>query len=407
MPEANQFRHQPYPSKPSAPVVFRSLDSGIPDDRTFPELHTTLKVGRVILVHGTFMGDDPFGVVETLKSFAKEVPALAAVLSGAADSVARHTRPFLAHLARDLGNYTPAFRDRFQNLVGDDPRVELMDPTWSSENHHLARADLAVRLLDQLLQRPLIAGQKTLLWGHSHAGNGFAILSNLLANDRKSVQKFFSAIGPIEGGHWSRVQRALSASATPHPLAKSVLVATFGTPVRYGWDTTGLDGLVHLNFHRIFDQQNPERARPLFPLYSISEVLGATWGDWVQTFAIAGTDVPSIPGARAIQQLELLLEGSLEAPVHDWDTRLIASQRVRDACARWKHGTRCHADGVNLLVDYKESGETLFLGMPIEAAAMGHGVATSVHWLPAHLDAIVTAFQGRETPLTPLRPDGR
>jgi hypothetical protein len=117
--------------------------------------------------------------------------------------------------------------------------------------------------------------------------------------------------------------------------------------------------------------------------------------------------VPSIPGARAIQQLELLLEGSLEAPVHDWDTRLIASQRVRDACARWKHGTRCHADGVNLLVDYKESGETLFLGMPIEAAAMGHGVATSVHWLPAHLDAIVTAFQGRETPLTPLRPDGR
>jgi hypothetical protein len=394
MPAANQFHHQPYPSTPSSPVIFRTLNSSIPDNTRFPELHTTLQVGRVILVHGTFMGDDPFGIVETLKSFAKEVPTLAAMLNGIADSFAKHTRPFFAHLARDLGNYTPGFRDRFQQLVGDDPRVELMDPSWSSENHHLARADLAVRLLDQLLQRPLMAGQKTLLWGHSHAGNGFAMLSNLLANDRRAVQKFFSAVGPIEGDHWSRVQRALSSSATPHPLAKSVLVATFGTPVRYGWDTTGVDGLVHLNFHRIFDPQTPERARPLFPLYPLSEVLNATWGDWVQTFAIAGTDVPSLPGARAIQELELLLEGNLEPPVHDWDTRLIASQRVRNACARWKQGTRCHADGINLLVDYQPSGRILFPNISLEAAAMGHGVATSVNWLPAHLDAIVKAFKG-------------
>ncbi len=391
MPEANHFQHQSYPPVPSGPVLFQTLDSRT-HAPAFPELHATLKVGRVILVHGTFMGEDPFGIVRTLQSFADDLPAFAKLLRGIADSLAKRTRPMITSLARDLGNYTSGFRDRFQTLVGDDPRIELLDPTWSSENHHFARADLAVRLLDQMLRRPLMGGQKTLLWGHSHAGNGFALLSNLLANDRDSVRQFFQAAGAPQAEHWVRVQQALANAATPHPLANSLLVATFGTPVRYGWDTTGLAGLVHLNFHRVYDSERPERARPLFPPYALPEVLAADWGDWVQTFAIAGTDVPSLPEATAIHSLGALLESGLAAPAHDWDTRLIASARVRDACARWKQGTRCHADGVNLLVDYHESGVRTFPGIPIELSAMGHGVATSIHWLPAHLQAVVHAF---------------
>lgn len=147
----------------------------------------------MILVHGTFMGDDPFGIADALKSVAESVPWLAGQLNRFAEVSQEKMRPFTASVTGDVGNYHEPFRQRFQDLVGDDPQVELLSPTWSGQNHHLARADLAVRLLHRLLTRPLLADQNVLLWGHSHAGNAFALLTNLLANHQPSVAQFFDA----------------------------------------------------------------------------------------------------------------------------------------------------------------------------------------------------------------------
>lgn len=66
----------------------------------------------------------------------------------------------------------------------------------------------------------------------------------------------------------------------------------------------------------------------------------------------------------------------LPLPGLTFDTQLIPGEYLQHLCARWKTGTRCHADGHNLLVDYQPSGRTV-LGQPIEASVFGHGVATT------------------------------
>ena len=393
MPVGNQFRHQSYPTHPVTPPVLHTLQTTPPVAGSAAELHTDLAFDQVIIVHGTFLGDDPFGISATLQALAQDSPApAAAALRGTADLLLRTTRPILSRSVRDLGNYTADFRDTFQSLVGDDPQVELLQPTWSSENHHFARADLAVRLLHRLLLHPPAPGRRTLLWGHSHAGNAFALLSNLLAGG-PAVQQFFNAVGPRNETHWQAVRSELAHAPQPHPLAATVAAVTFGTPVRYGWDPSGLNAILHVSFHRPFDPARPEVARPLFPPWSPLDVATARWGDWVQTFAIADTDLNTGKSAEINQRLNTLLESELDEPAPEPETRLILSRRLRRLCSRWKHGTRCHTDGQNMLVDYQPSGQFTFPAIPIELAALGHGVATAVHWLPAHLQLIITALR--------------
>ncbi|HRA88611.1 MAG TPA: hypothetical protein PK992_11080, partial [Planctomycetaceae bacterium] len=193
MPADNRFQHQLYPTETAVAPAFRVLEADAGLDADFHRLHTVLKIGRVVVVHGTFMGDDPFGIADTLKAVAESAPLLAGQFNRVAELSLEKTQPFALGLTGDIGNYTDAYRVRFQELVGHDPRVELFSPTWSGQNHHLARADLAVRLFHQLLLRPLLPDQNVLLWGHSHAGNAFALLTNLLANHKPTVAKFFEA----------------------------------------------------------------------------------------------------------------------------------------------------------------------------------------------------------------------
>lgn len=392
MPLHNRFQHQVYPTTPAVPPILKTLECVKATDGEFSRLHSAHRVGRVILVHGTFMGDDPLGPAETLKSLASEMPLIAGSLEKLAEILRQNSRPITASVIKDLGNYTPEYRDTFQRLVGDDPQVELLEPPWSSQNHHLARADLAVRLLRQLSERPLPFDQKILLWGHSHAGNAFALLTNLLANDRHAVTKFFDAAGSQSEPHWAGVRNLLLNSPSPHPLAGKLAIVTFGTPVRYGWDTSGCDSLIHVTHHCPYDEANPWIAKPLFPPYSSNEVLNAVWGDWIQAFAIAGTDVTSVPSRVSNERLTSLLEANLPEPQHGLDTRMLATKRLRDTCVRWKSGTRCHSDGQNVLVEYLPSGSLTPFGRPIEISLLGHGVSTSLKWLPTHLSIVTEAL---------------
>ena len=392
MPAENHFLHQQYPTDPVVTPVLRTLGSDDALETDFSKLHTALKIGRIVLVHGTFMGNDPFGIAEILKSVAESSPLLAGQLTWLAGMSLEKTRPFTTSVTGDVGNYPESFRKRFQELVGDDPQIELLNPAWSGQNHHLARADLAVRLLHQLLVRPLLPDQNVLYWGHSHAGNAFALLTNLLANHRASVAEFFDAAAQGGLAHWDKVRTHLESSPSPHPLARRVLIAGFETPVRYGWDTNGCARLVHVTFHRPYDAESPTRTKPLFPPQLPGDVVSAKWGDWVQAFAIAGTDVASMPTRAINQNLATILEANLPELQHGLDTRFITPKRVRDACVRWKSGTRCHTDGMNFLVDYELSGDLSSIGRPLELSLLGHGVATTIRWLPTHLKLVMEAM---------------
>lgn len=388
MPSQNQFRHQSYPTVPSRPPAFFRLQVDDSEDVDFSVLHTSLRLRRVILVHGTFMGDDPLAAATTLSAISGSVPAMQSALQSLASKIRSSTKPITDRVTGDVGNYTDEFCDHFQQLVGDDPVVELLQPPWSGQNHHLARADLAVQLFCRLADLQPNSDQRVLLWGHSHAGNAFAILTNLLANEPASVRRFFTAAGSQEP-HWQRAQEILAGSTTPHPWAANVLIAAFGTPVRYGWDSSGYASLLHVLHHCSDNDERSITTKPLFPAYSPADVVTARYGDWVQAFGIAGTDTQPPILTDAHVRMSELLESGLEQPEHDLDTRFIIPERFRDLCARWKTGTRCHSDGKNLLVQYEPCGRRSNMGLSIEHAVFGHGVATTVDWLPAHLGLVL------------------
>ncbi len=392
MPENNHFRHQSYPTVPVIAPCLKTLVHSSGDQGEFHSLHETLRVGHVLLVHGTFMGHDPFGISDTLKAIGRSIPLVNMQIENIARVVQERTRMLTLSVAGDIANYTPAYQDQFQKLVGPGCRVELLHPTWSSQNNHLARAELAVRILHQLLAEPLPPGQRHLLWGHSHAGNAFALLTNLLANHSPSVERFFAAVGDQPGTHWQEVKAMLQESPSPHPLAQSLLIACFATPVRYGWDVAGYAGLVHVTFHRPYDSQRGYLARPIFPPCSLNDMLNATWGDWVQAFAIAGTDIMAPVSVVANQGLTSFLELTLVEPEVSFDTKFIVPKQIRTLCGRLKTGTRCHADGLNLLIDYIPIGSLNAYGRPLETSIMGHGVTTTLTWLPAHLRLVIEAI---------------
>lgn len=368
-----------------------TVDDGRATD--FGTLHTELGYGHVVLVHGTFMGDDSFAVAATLRDMAGGSGFLKSKLESLAREFQSRGKALSDTLAGEYGNYRQEFADHFQQLTGDSPAVSLMHPTWSGQNHHLARADLAVRLLCQLDDIRPGEFERVLLWGHSHAGNGFALLTNLLANDKESVHAFFRAAARSEQPHWRRAREILNAVEGPHPYAQYTDIVAFGTPVRYGWDTLGCRHLVHVLHHRNFNADTPWRTHPLFPPQSIADVTTAKYGDWIQAFGIAGTDLVPPTMTKANAAMGRLLENGLRPPRHELDTKYLPVRRVRDACARWKTGTRCHADGWNLLVDYQPSGRKAQLVLPVEQVLLGHGVATVVDWLRSHLDLVMRALQ--------------
>lgn len=398
MPKNNRFQHQQYPPVPAISPTFYHLQQHSADDFDFSRLHTELGVSNVIVVHGTFLGDDPFAIAEILRSIGGSSKLLGKPLNALADQMQKRLKPFTDRLAADVGNYTNAFVEQFQSLVGDDPHVERLHPTWTGQNHHLARADLAVRLLCRVADASPADNEVVLLWGHSHAGNGFALLSNLLANDRTTVNQFFEAAGNPHDSHWFRARDILASAPGPHPLAKSVCFAAFGTPVRYGWDPNGYRSLVHILHQRNADNSKRTVAEPVFPFQSLPDLLTARHGDWVQTFAVAGTDVAPPTSKEQNERLKQLLERSLEKPDFPGPELLRPPERIANALAWWKTGTRCHADGHNLLVDYEPSGRKTSLG-PIENSLFGHGVATTVDWLPSHLALVIEATnQDRRNP---------
>lgn len=387
MPANNAFQHQNYPTNPAVAAVLQKVSVGDADGIEFSQLHTRLNIGKVILVPGTFRGDDPFALASLLSGMAKPDNPMQGMLNSIAEAMKKATVAITESVVGDIANYTEDFQQQFQELVGDDPTVEILNPTWSGQNNHQARADLAIKLLLQLNRVQPTPERMMLFWGHSHAGNGFAILSNLLANDRLSVRRFFEAGQDTD--EWAEAEQLLKNSASPHPWAKSVCYAAFGTPVRYGWDTSGYRSLIHLMHHRNQQPKDSILTQPIFPMHTIADMISAKFGDWVQAFAIAGTDA-SLP-ALAGNQVKLagVLEAGLKGVVIDEDLEKIKVDRLRDVCGRWRSGTRCHDDGQHLLLEYEPSGRKTNMGGPIECTRFGHGVATTTTWLPVHLALVM------------------
>jgi len=393
MPQDNHFLHQMYTfSRPGA--SYELLRPSGPLTPQSPEFFEQLaavgrgfaraNVSQVVCVHGTFAGNDALGLLTELQRIMPSMSErLRRIAKGAFDLVAGET-----------GNFTARYAASFQQglSIGAEREIPVKRFHWSSQNNHIGRADGAVRLVDTLAQfaenlpessyslpeRP----PRVLLWSHSHGGNVCALVSNLLAGDPKSRQDFFSAArsfwrpwfaSKTEMPAWQRIERLLSEE--DHPLRRLALdVVTFGTPVRYGWDSAGYDKLLNITQHRP-PLDGPEYLAPraLRP----DRLLRGTFGDGVQQVGIAGTNLVALPLAVRTFLADRRLGRFLE--------RNVAGERLftRLACR-----VRVPVEGTTLLVDYDEWGWNL----PKHLA--GHAVYTRRRWLPFHATQVAERLYG-------------
>jgi hypothetical protein len=116
---------------------------------------------------------------------------------------------------------------------------------------------------------------------------------------------------------------------------------TFGTPVRYGWDPSGIGKLLHVVNHRNLRTDGKTWLSKM-ELPQVTMEMPIAWGgDYVQELAVAGTDaMPSSELARAANKAVWEL-----VEPYDGFERWVE-------CAR--RAVRCPSEGSCLLVDYKD-----------------------------------------------------
>jgi hypothetical protein len=324
-------------------------------------------VRNVYLVHGTFVGGDALGwwgaIARRWPDFGRNLHALG--------------KQWIDSIAGDCGNYTAHFaRTLAEGLASDTETIAVRRFLWSSANHHLARAAAAIKLLVDLREHG--RGGRTMFWGHSHAGNVFAIMSNLRAGDAAANAEFFDAIGNAIEWNQHRDELRLTLLRGDDPLeGAGVDFVTFGTPIRYGWDLAGCDRLLHVVNHACDGAARTDTATFPPKIAALQSVAG---GDFVQQLGIAGTNAPPTifqwRDWRADRALGRLLE------------RNLPRQRVWE---RWQAGRRVADDGVTLLVDYGKSTADA-------AALLGHGVYTKLDHLLFHAEQVCRLLYSAEVP---------
>ena len=379
MPAGNNFQHASYArSDPGERVSYREFQPGAsPDSLAWQDAMARLGaclseagVRAVLFLHGTFLSSDLFGVQRLdeagglKRGYSRGIPGMEALLalmregSNGLPALPGSKKPPLAdddattalldEQAGDAANFTRAYVELFQKAVNRNvsrPSV-CTRLLWSSEHHHLGRAHAAIRLLIRLrslrAELKLGAGDRILVQVHGQAGLVLALVSNLLAPGPSSGREALlqTLKDHLPTGDLEPLEGLL---ATGHVLNGAALdVVTFGTPVRYGWDPSGIGKLLHIVNHRPM-RSDGKRWLAKMELPQITMEMPIAWGgDYVQQLAVAGSDaVPTSPAAQtANKTLWELLE-----PYDGFERWL--------ECAR--KSVRCANDGICLLVDYKDS----------------------------------------------------
>ena len=336
------------------------------------------QVAAIYCVHGTFVGNDLLGLLTELSRF---TPGISKQLSKCGKRV-------VDLFTGEAGNYTRTFahslEENLANGAGRTIPVRLF--YWSSQNHHVARADGAIRLIDELARSAAEwrtgEPQRVLLWGHSHGGNVLSLMTQLLGADNESREQFFEAARSfyrpwirqgVDMPVWQRVRELLDDQT--HPMRQLLLdIVTFGTPIRYGWNSDGYANLLHFIHHRP-PLQGDEFLAPV-PL-QLLRARKAMDGDYIQQIGIAGTNFPPLPLAARTWLADRRLD------------RLLEQEVPRESIiARLYHGTRVPDEGTTLLVDYTDIHPRLYRNIA------GHGLYTRRKWLPFHCHEIAERFYG-------------
>ena len=246
------------------------------------ERFAAARVAAIVFVHGTFTGSDPlsaYGVVE------RALPAR--IGPHVARALRKKTRGYIERALGDLGNFGASYVRLFEEAVRPPgERIPCTDFVWSSENHHVGRLEGALGLVRVLATHAELGagavgrGRRVLVLGHSHAGQLFALVTQLLA--RSIATEAILDVARARGLDVAALEADLSTLAG-EPLERgsprvAVDFVTLGAPSRYAWATVANVRALHVI------AVPPGGAR------------GPMDGDWIRRLAVEGSDFPPLRG---------------------------------------------------------------------------------------------------------------
>jgi hypothetical protein len=421
MPVENNFQHDELSRKnPGERVAVRELTPG-PDPDSPAWQDTMASCGKqfaqagvrtILFLHGSIIGTDVFGMqrldeVGGLKrGYSRGVSGLDALLAlmregsngipplpgGLAPPLRDDdaTKTLLDEQIGDAGNFTAHYVESFRKTINQQATrpIASVRALWSCEHHHLGRAMAACVLLDRL--RALAAGQqlgagdRVLVQAHGQAGLVLALASNLLCpsqiTGRKKLFELLTSYAqhaqdPDLPAVIQRIEPLLASGALLN--GASLDVVTFGTPVRYGWDLSGIGKLLHVVNHRTLRTDGKTWLAKM-DLPQITMEMPIAWGgDYVQQLASAGSDaMPTTETAKATNKAIW----ELVEPYDGFERWL--------ECAR--RAVRFPSEGQCLLVDYKDStGST-----NVRDHYYGHAAYTRMNAMLFNTSEVVNTLYG-------------
>jgi hypothetical protein len=421
MPIENNFHHDEMSRKnPGDRLSYSELRTAAPP-RT-PAWNDAMGVsGRrlaeagvrlVLFLHGSILGTDVFGLQRLdeagglKRGYSRGISGLDALLASMregengipplpggmspplADDAA--TKALLDQQVGDAANFTASYIDQFNKAVNQKPMRPLLciRYLWSCENCHLGRTVAACLLLDRLCKlvatHRLGPGDRLLVQAHGQAGLVVALATNLLCpspiTGRKALFEILTAYARASGrDHVATAIQRIDPLLTSGTLLNDVAldIVTFGTPVRYGWDTSGIGKLLHVVNHRTLRTDGKTWLSKM-ELPQITVEMPIAWGgDYVQQLAVAGTD--ALPADEAAKAANKTVWELVEP--YDGFERWVE-------CAR--RAVRCPGEGQCLLVDYKDcTGSS-----NVRDHYFGHAVYTRLDTLLFNTTEIVTRLYG-------------
>jgi len=386
MPPENNFLHAKYSrADPGDRVQYLTFQSGAPPHspawtEALGCLGSTLHqsgVRAILLLYGSHLGTDIFGsgrldeVGGLKRGYSRGIPGLESLLALLRPSdyqtpsgEKKFSPPLqndaqikdqLDKLIGDTGNFTAEYQQALQEGLSQQGLLPLICTRilWSSVNTHLGRLEAALslfyniqRMIDSLTLGP---SNRILILGHGHAGQVLALLSNLLAPGEPTVRPYILEIlsDSIRANRSSAeigtaLQVLTSYLSQAHSDRPALDIVTLGTPIRYGWDTNGIDKLLHLVNHRPIRPDSKRWLGKMELPQVVIEMQSAVGGDYIHQMAVAGTD--AVPATPELEEVNQALRENLE-PYDGFERWLECARRV----------TRCPNDGQSLLIDYQDA----------------------------------------------------
>ena len=319
-------------------------------------------VSHIFFVHGTWVGNSPFGVIARL-------PGIPITIKKKLEKIVKKQ---ISVASGDLGNYSESYVELFKKSIDND--ISCPPPfQWGSGDYHSARVRGAIRLINELaknIKKPS-ENKRILLIGHSHAGQLFALLTTFLEGEEMSLLETDKKMSMIEKlvdvvGLDEEIYKNISQLKEDIKKIDKIYldIVTFGTPPRYHWGKTKTKN--EGENYRLLNVIN-HRHEPV----SILGLLNTKDGDYVQQWGVGGTDTNLVDREKNREIKKIIGR----------EQYYISVEAVLKGDKRHKPNY-----GKTLLIDNGDEGKNLIETM------LGHGIYTCKEKMLFNTKLIVKEF---------------